>query len=195
MPVGRRALLSVVFAGAAVPAAAARGPTPESERAIGSAKAAHQVIEWFSFTCPHCADFAEQTFPDLLAHWIMPGKLRWVFSDFPTDRVALLAAMVARYLPPDHYERFVATLFAAQAHWAYADQPMSALWLLAQDAGMQRATFDHAVADTELQNWILSRAADAESRWNVDGTPSFLIDGKLYVGAMSSTEFSAILTS
>jgi protein-disulfide isomerase len=175
---------------------AARPDTRETERALGSATAPHQVIEWFSFTCPHCADFGQETFPALKARWIVPGQLHWAFADFPTDRLALQAAAVARYLPPDRYERFVATLFAAQAHWAFqSPKPADDLWLLAHDAGMARTDFDRAIADTELANWILSRAGDAQSRWNIDGTPSFLVDGKLYVGAMSFDQFSAILTS
>jgi len=34
---------------------------------------------------------------------------------------------------------------------------------------------------------------DAEKRWNVDATPSFLVNGKLYTGDMSASEFARIL--
>lgn len=68
-----------------------------------------------------------------------------------------------------------------------------ALWPLASDAGMDRPTFGRAVNDSDLQDWIVGQAMDAESRWNVDATPSFLIDGKLFTGAMSAREFAAIL--
>ena len=86
-------------------------------------------------------------------------------------------------------------LFASQAVWAYqAASPADALWLQASDAGMDRSTFDHAVADTHLRDWIVSRATDAQTRWNVDATPGFLIDGKLYEGAMSAN-FHTILGS
>ena len=60
---------------------------------------------------------------------------------------------------------------------------------------MDRSTFDHAVADTHLRDWIVSRATDAQTRWNVDATPGFLIDGKLYEGAMSADTFTQILGS
>jgi predicted DsbA family dithiol-disulfide isomerase len=68
-----------------------------------------------------------------------------------------------------------------------------ALWPLAGDAGMDRATFDRALADAALQDWIVQRALDAESRWHIDATPSFVINGKLYTGAMSAREFAIIL--
>jgi protein-disulfide isomerase len=161
---------------------------------MGSPQARLTAVELFSLTCPHCAAFALGALPELKAKWIAPGKLRWVYYDFPTDIAALQAAMVARYLPPERYERFIDTLFAAQDHWVFgAGSVPDALWPLASDAGMDRATFDRALADTGLQDWIVGRARDAESRWHVDATPSFVINGKLYTGAMSASEFAIIL--
>jgi protein-disulfide isomerase len=154
------------------------------------------VIECFSLTCPHCADFALQSFPAIRSKWIDPGRLRWVYYDFPTDGAALLAAMVARSLPPERYEPFVVTLFASQAKWAYGSKDIAAaLWLPASEAGMDRSRFDKAVADKHLRDWIVSRAMDAQTRWNVDATPGFVIDGKLYEGAMSADAFSQLLGS
>ena len=57
--------------------------------------------------------------------------------------------MVARYLPPEQYEPFIDTLFAKQDHWVFGAGSVSdALWALAKDAGMDRPTFDQALADT-----------------------------------------------
>ena len=190
----RRAVLSLVVGGA-VPAAFAAPPDPrETERAVGSPDAPHSVVECFSLTCPHCADFARESFPAIRSKWIDPGRLRWLFYDFPTDRAALLAAMVARSLPPDHYVPFIGNLFASQASWAYGKGSVAdALWLRAGDAGMDRASFDKAIGDTHLRDWIVSRAMDAQTRWKVDATPGFVIDGKLYEGAMSADAFSKLL--
>jgi protein-disulfide isomerase len=194
MPGTRRALLSVVFGGA-VPAAFAASPDPrETDRAMGGPAAPHSVIECFSLTCPHCADFALESFPAIRSKWIEPGRLRWVFYDFPTDGAALLAAMVARSLPADRYVPFISSLFASQAAWAYGKAGIAdALWPRASDAGMDRADFDKAVGDTHLRDWIVSRAMDAQKRWKVDATPGFVIDGKLYEGAMSAEAFSQLL--
>jgi protein-disulfide isomerase len=186
----------VVFTGA-VRAAFAAPPDPrETERAVGNAAAPHTVIECFSLTCPHCADFARESLPAIKSKWIDPGRLRWVYYDFPTDGAALLAAMVARSLPPERYEPFINTLFASQAAWAYGSKSIAdALWLQASDAGMDHGSFDKAIADKHLRDWIVSRAMDAQTRWNVDATPGFVIDGKLYEGAMSADAFSRLLGS
>jgi protein-disulfide isomerase len=194
MPILRRTLLSVALTGAALPAVAATVDASRTERSLGSPGARQTVIECFSLTCPHCANFAQETLPDLKARWIAPGKLRWVFYDFPGDRAALQAAMVARSLPPDRYEQFIDVLLATQDRWAYASSS-DALWQTAGQAGMDRTTFDQAIADTELRDWIVRRAMDAETRWHVAATPSFLVNGKLYEGDMSAAEFAGILAS
>ena len=192
----RRTLLSVAFWLTAGGALAAPLDVREAERAIGNQDAPHSVVEWFSLTCPHCAAFAKETLPELKDKFVTPGKLRWAFCDYPTDGLALQAAMVARCLPIRRYEPFIETLFGNQAHWAYGSgNPTDALWLLASDSGMDRTMFDRAVADTGLRDWIVSRAMDAEARWSIDATPSFLVNGKLYTGAMSAAEFSTILAS
>jgi protein-disulfide isomerase len=193
MPIFRRTLLSVVAMGASVPTVAWAVDAHQTDRAVGSPKAPRTAVEFFSLTCPHCAHFGLETFPELDTKWIQTGKLRWVFYDFPTDGLALLAAMIARSLPPQKYPPFVTALFKEQDRWAYASNPQDALWLIAHDAGMERTAFDHAVADTQLRDWILSRAQDAQSHWNVNATPSFLIDGKLYEGAMAASDFAALL--
>ena len=191
MAILRRALLAVALASSAL---AAPVDASRAERSIGAAQARLTSIEYFSLTCPHCAAFALQSLPEIKARWIAPGKLRWVFHDFPTDKAALQAAMVARHLPPERYERFVTTLFAEQDRWVFgAGSVPDALWPLAGDAGMDRTTFDAALADSGLQDWIVGRALDAEARWHVSATPSFMIHGRLYPGAMTASEFAVIL--
>jgi protein-disulfide isomerase len=192
MAVFRRTLLSVVLAAPIIAAA----DMPRAERSLGSPQARQTVTECFSLTCPHCAAFATETLPDIRSKWIEPGKLRWVFYDFPTDKAALQAAMVARYLPVDRYARFIDTLFANQDRWVFgAGSVADALWQFAGDAGMDRPTFDRALGDSGLQDWIVGRAIEAQSRWHVDATPSFVINGRLYAGAMSASEFAIILGS
>src|SRR4029077_7870527 len=117
----------------------------------------------FSLSCSHCAAFAREALPELKAKWIAPGRLRWIYHDFPTDLAALEAAAVARCLPPERYHRFIETLFAAQDRWASGSADVTdAVWKLAGEAGMSRATFDQAVADKELRDWVVGQETEAE---------------------------------
>ena len=193
MAIFRRALLSIALAS---PAFAAPADAARAERTLGSAKARLTSIECFSLTCPHCADFALRSLPEIEINWIATGKLRWVFYDFPTDKAALQAAMVARYVPLEQYERFINVLYERQSHWAFGGGNVAdTLWPLASEAGMDHATFERSLGDTSLKEWIVGRALDAQSRWHVSATPSFMINGKLYAGAISADEFAIILGS
>ncbi len=198
----RRHMLSVILAGAALPAVArAQSATPEqtkqweTPRFAGSPDAKAVVEEWFSLTCTHCARFAQETFPEIKKNLVDTGKVRWVFKDFPLDRLALTAAMVARALPPERYEPFILALFNSQDRWAFAEggDPLKELWSMAALAGMNRATFDAAVGDTELQNWILENQKQAENKWTIDATPSFVVNGKKYSGEMGYDAFVKLL--
>ena len=192
----RRILLCTATAGALAPHLALAAENPQqTDRTVGQHDAKVTVQEFFSLTCTHCADFANQTFPQVRKQLIDTGKVFWIFRDFPLDQVALLAAQVARYLPPDRYEPFVLALFANQDRWAFAEGVNSKdeLWKTAALAGMSQATFDKAIADTGLRDWILQQRADAQKQWSIDSTPSFVINGQKYAGEMPYSAFAKLI--
>ncbi len=203
MPISRRNLLPL--AGAAVLAQPARAQSPinpEGPRAIGSSSAPVTAIECFSLTCTHCAHFANVTMPQVKPNLIDTGKLQIIYHDFPLDGVALMAAQVARYLPPDQYYPFIEALFASQDQWAFvpvvdpSNPPdyKSLLFPYAALAGMDQGTYNAALNDAKLKNFILQERQDAETQYNVDATPTFIISGKIYPGAMEYDDFAAAVT-
>ena len=172
-------------------AAATTPPATEGPRMLGSPRAPVTVEEFFSLTCTHCAHFSNTTMPEVMQKLITPGKLRMVYHDFPLDAVALEAAMVARSLPAAQYYPFCSALFASQDSWAFAPgiNYTDQLWKMAALAGMDRATFEKAVADTALKNWIQTQPVADEKMYNIEATPTFLINGKAQAGDMSYDEF------
>ena len=189
----RRNLLTVVAGGAmlsgfgGVRPARAADEAAQAERSVGSPDAKTVVMEFFSLTCSHCAAFAATTYPVVKSALIDTGKVRWVFQDYPLDQVALQAAQVARYLPADRYAPFVDALLATQDRWAFARDVnrTEEIWKTAGLAGMNRATFDKAIADDGLKAWILKQQQTFGDKWKIDSTPSFVIDGKKYAGEMN----------
>ena len=197
----RRNLLTVVAGGAMLqgfgavsPARAADEPT-QTERFVGSPDAKVVVQEFFSLTCSHCAAFAATTYPVVKSALIDTGKLRWVFQDYPLDQVALQAAQVARYLPPERYAPFVEALLATQDRWAFSRDAnrTEEIWKTAGLAGMNRSTFDKAIADDALKTWIIKQQQAFTDKWKIDSTPSFVIDGKKFVGEMNFDAFRKLI--
>ena len=189
------------------PAPIAQAPAPVSQppaqmadqrktvRSVGDPAAKVTVIEFFSLTCTHCAAFSRETMPQVEKELIQPGKVRVVYHDFPLDQVALTAAMVARYLPPERYYPFVTALFANQDRWAFARgiNTTDELWKMAALAGMSRTTFDQAIADNDLKSWILQQQQEDQDRYKIDSTPSFVINDQKHAGEMSYDAFRKLI--
>jgi len=195
MPIRRRTLLSLVALTSLSPALARAEDPRLTQRAIGKPDAKTQVIECFSLTCTHCAAFSQETFPEVKAKLIDTGKVFYIFHDFPLDQVALTAAMVARALPAARYEPFISALFASQDRWAFAQGVNSTdeLWKMAALAGMSRARFDATVADTGFRDAILAQQKADSARWNIDSTPTFVINGEKHAGEMNYEVFSKLV--
>jgi protein-disulfide isomerase len=198
----RRSVLSLVGASIFAPSAfaatnssssASSANSPFGERSIGSPNAPVKAIEYFSLTCTHCAEFGTVTMPQVKPNLVDTGKLQIIYRDFPLDDVALMAAQVARYLPADQYYTFIEALFASQNDWAFAPgvNYKQSIYKYAALAGMDQATYNAALADTKLRAFILNEQQVAEKKYNIDATPTFIINGKIMPGAMDYSDFLA----
>lgn len=199
MPMNRRTLVVLAAGGtlsALAPRQALAQAVTQTERAVGSADAKVTVTEFFSLTCGHCAAFARTTLPQVKEKLVGTGKMRLVYWDYPLDQVALTAAMVARHLPAERYEPFILALLSTQDRWAFARGVNSTeeIWKMAALAGMNRAGFDKAIADTELRDWIIAQARTAQQQWKIDATPSFVVNGQKFSGELSFDSFSKLVT-
>lgn len=197
MPISRRNILSIVGASLVAPAAFADGSaaSPFGQRSIGSPKAPVTAIEYFSLTCTHCAHFGTVVMPQVKPKLVDTGKLQIIYKDFPLDQVALMAAQVARSLPPDEYYPFIEALFASQNDWAFTpgiDYKQS-IYKYAALAGMDQPTYNAALANDKLKAFILQEEQEAEKLYKVDATPTFIINGKTYPGAMEYDDFASVV--
>jgi protein-disulfide isomerase len=202
MHLSRRTLLTatatLVAAPAFAPSAFAADADPRmADRVLGDDKAPVTIQEWFSLTCTHCAAWNKEVFPDVKAKLIDTGKLLYVFREFPRDKLDLMAAMVARSLPPSRYEPFVMALFATQQHWAFTQtsDPKEELAKMAALAGMSRDAFDKATSDEALQQALIDGRTEAEEKYKVDSTPTFIVNGKSHSGEMTYDRFAALVSS
>lgn len=176
---------------AQAPAAPAAADPRLAERAIGKAEGTVRVIEFFSLTCSHCAAFHKETYPKVKTDLVAAGQVRLVWRDFPLDRLALVAAAVARSLPAERYEGFIGALLNNQDRWAFTrGDPKEELAKMAALAGMNRATYDTVFADEGLQRSILEGRARAEQEFQVQSTPSFVFGTQPQAGNMTFEVFA-----
>jgi len=168
-----------------------------AERSLGDPDAPVTMVEHSSFTCPHCAHFHADTLPKIKAAFIDTGKVRLVFSDFPLDRFALTASMLARCANPDRYFSFVDVLFREQQTWIDPDAPLEALRKIARRGGIGDERFNACVNSQELQDGILQMRLQASKQFEVNVTPSFVFNGgaEKMSGAHPFENFARVINS
>jgi protein-disulfide isomerase len=159
----------------------AAGPLPDES--LGDAKAPVVVVEYASMTCPHCAHFAETTFPELKRKYIDTGKVRYIFREFPLDALAEAGALLARCAGKENYFPMIDTLFRQQREWV-VQQPLERLLGIARQAGFTQQTFDQCLANQQLAAAI-EQVRDRGVKFGVNSTPTFFINGKRVSGAMT----------
>ncbi len=187
-----------------VPVGAAHAQTAEAsadgsavevvEMVIGSDDAPVEVIEYASFTCPHCRRFHEVVLPQLKANYIDTGQVRFISREVYFDRYGLWAGMVARCAGPDRYFGVVDIIYAEQPNWTQGapGQIAENLRRIGRTAGMSNEQLDTCLTDANMAQAMLDTYEANTQVHDVRGTPSFVIDGEMYSN-MSYDDFAAIL--
>ena len=157
--------------------------TPE-DHVLGSADAPVTIVEYASMTCPHCAAFHAESMPKLKSEFIDKNQVRLVFRPFPLDRLALRASLMAECAPGDGYFVLLDKLFATQKDWIQAANPLDALRALGKEAGIEESKIDGCMTDEKAMDRIAANYKDAVDVHGVNSTPSFIINGTKYAGAL-----------
>jgi protein-disulfide isomerase len=177
-------LLSSARADDAAPSAADLADAgPNGDVMLGSDKAPVTIIEYASMTCPHCAHFSENTFPELKKRYIDTGKVRFTLRTFPLDQLAAAGFMIAICGGKDKYMPIVETLFAKQENWIVKD-PVPPLKEIAKQFGITEDQFNKCLANQKVLDNIQA-VRDHAVKLGVNSTPTFFINGKKMVGDLS----------
>lgn len=162
---------------------------------LGSPDAPVKIVEYASYTCPHCANFHAAAFKNLKAEYIDTGKVYFTLREVYFDRYGLWAAMVARCGGEMRYFGIHDMLFEQQKEWAASDDPtvvVNNLKAIGLAAGLDQAALDaclndQAKAESMIKQFEANMAADG-----VKGTPTFFVNGEMYSN-MAWEDFKAII--
>lgn len=164
------------------------------EMVLGSADAPVEVIEYASFTCPHCRTFHENTLPLLKADYIDQGRIRYVYREVYFDRFGLWAGMVARCAGPERYFGVVDLIYARQAEWTQGAPAEVAenLRRIGLTAGMTTDQLDACLTDAAMAEALIANYEANMEVHNISGTPAFVIAGQMHSN-MSYADMSALI--
>jgi len=160
----------------------------EGDPSIGPADAPVTIVEFSDYQCPYCQAWYQQAFDQLMANY--PGKIRFVYRDLPS---------------PQHPESTPAAEAARcageqGAYWKYHDALFSGQIALgraayekyAADLGLDTTAFSACLDEHQYQAEVKTDASDA-ARLGLNGTPSFVINGRILIGAHPFEDFKVII--
>lgn len=165
------------------------------DRVLGDPNAPITIIEYASLTCSHCATFHKNTMPRLKREWLDKGRAKLLYRDFALDKNAVTAAVIARCAPEDLYFRLLSVFFSRQSSWARMEDPIPVLAQIAGSRGLSRADIDACLGDGDLVDGVLQARLVGQSQHGVNSTPTFIIGERVVHGALSFTDFDAVLRS
>jgi protein-disulfide isomerase len=152
----------------------------------GPSDATTTIVEFFDYNCPYC----RASVPAVKKFYESHRQARFSFIEFPikgpSSTVAARAAMAARQQP----DKYVAFHFALMSEPGAVDE--NAVFAVAQRTGLdvERLKKDMASPAVDRALTAAHKLADAA---DIDGTPAFIIDGKMHEGAVDD-EILAKLT-
>ena len=190
--------LIVLLAVAPCGAAAQQSSSALTTRSKGAPTAPVTVYEMSDFQCPYCRQFALETFRTIEKEYITPGKVRWVFVNFPLTSIhanavaaagtALCAGRQGAFWPVHDL------LYTYQAIWSPLKEPGAFFLSLADSAGISKPKLLACVKAGTTVAEIRSEAEGAE-RAGASSTPTFYIEGGLLTGALPLAVFREVLDS
>jgi protein-disulfide isomerase len=161
-----------------------------TDHVLGDPKAPITMIEYASFTCPHCAHFSVAILPEVKKKWVDTGKVKLIYRDFPLDQTALKAAQLAECSGKDKYFGVIDVIFSTQQKWAVASDPIGELSKSLRIAGMGEAEVKSCLANDAIANGVVADYRGGETL-GVNSTPTLFINGEQFKGARTVEELDA----
>jgi len=155
------------------------------DRVLGDPNAPVTVIEYASYTCPHCAHFHEDQFKKLKAEYIDTGKVKFIHREVYFDQFGLRAGLLAQCGGDMRYYGISGMLYDQQKDWIGSGDEgeiIDNLVTLGKVAGLSE---EEARACMEFEGNEMVEKMVETFRHNaeadgVNATPTLVIDGEKY---------------
>ena len=163
-----------------------------AERSPGATKGRHDapitIVEFSDFQCSFCRKFWKETLPRIETEYVNTGKVRFIYRHLvalgPVSERAAEAAECAR--EQGKFWPYHDRLFEKAGRLAFTDAR------LMEELRLDLVALDACIASCRHTDRIRGESALAR-RLGATGTPTFLINGKLLIGAHPFETFKQIL--
>lgn len=163
---------------------------------LGNPDAPVTVIEYASYTCPHCARFHQDAYKQLKADYIDTGKINFVYREVYFDRYGLWASMIARCAgSTEAFFGMTDLIYENQSEWSRAGEPSAIVGELRKIgllAGLDGDTLEACLQDADKARTLVAWYQQNASEDGIESTPSFMINGQRYTN-MSYPEMAELI--
>jgi len=159
-------------------------PPPYQDQVLGSPTAPLEIIEYASFSCPHCGYFHHEVWYMLNSEFIETGQVRFIIRPIITQpqQIAAAGAILATCAGEERYYDAVDLLFVEQENiFSTIRAQGNLLEIYNRIAGAVGVTPEEfqTCLQTPSHNQRIGQTLELAAQDNVDGTPSFLIRGQI----------------
>ncbi|WP_321397648.1 DsbA family protein [Emcibacter sp.] len=181
---------------------------------LGDADAPVEVIEYASTTCPHCAHFSNEVWPDLEKKYVETGKVRYIFRHFMLNAIDMDASIISRCAAEKRYYPLLSLIFKKQNSWyqpkkyrelvdqygqetgfkMFSSQTRDEVIKVARMAGVSQADADRCLADTAIRDYLINSYKEGIEKYEVNSTPTFIINGVKHEGGYNFEDFDKAIS-
>ncbi len=175
---------------------------------FGNPAARTNLVEYMSYTCSHCAEFARTGDPAIKLFLVPKGEVSFEIRHLLRDPIDLTAALLTHCGEPEKFLGNHEAIMSRQAEWMEtarrATQAQRTRWNFGTNAarwraiasdlgfydllearGYTRSDLDRCLADQAKAKSLAETSARDVEVLKLPGTPSFVLDGKLLDGVHS----------
>lgn len=173
--------------------------TAQGGHLVGNPNAAVKLIEYVSYTCPHCAHFEAEADAPLRQTFIATGRGSVEYRPLIRNKIDIAVSLLAACGPVTRFRAnhsaflrgqeqwFQAPPAGAEERWASSDfaAAMRAiatdlkLYAVLEGRGYTRPELDRCLTNRAAADKLAAQTQYAVDKLGVQGTPSFIVNGQL----------------
>ena len=177
-------LLLIFMSGFAHAADSTKVENKYIEMSKGNDNASVVFVEYASLTCPACAAFHSNVYPQLNKEYIETGRVKFIHREIYFDKAGLWAALTARCTNVvNRYFGMLELLYSEQSTWSTyesSDKIVDALLKISAKSGIKKAEAISCLEDNEKALDLVSQYQIYVDKDAIESTPTFIINGKKY---------------
>ena len=155
-----------------------------SPKTLGDSNAPIKMIEFASLTCGHCAKFHKEVMPLLKRKYIDEGKIYFTYNDFPLDKFALKASIIAR-CSGDKFFGFLDVFYKKQKDWTRTKDPLKSLLKMAKIGGVKDEDIKVCLGNKSIEDNLLKDRLKFSKKYEITATPTIILNGSKYEGDLT----------